>query len=292
MATEPPPRSRHALTFLALGRSIRIECSHAALRGYFEVNFGAMAAPLRDTTPGLDYRIESRAPGSYSLDRNGVQVCTVANPDELVFLLEQDLTVELQKQRSDLYFLHSASIERDGKACLLAAESGSGKSTTTWGLLHHGFRYLSDELSPIDLSTLRVVPYPHALCLKQEPPPAYALPAAAIRVGRRINIPTHALPGATVSWPCAIGAVFLVKHRPGLAAPEMRAVTRAEASAHLYVTALNALAHPSHGLDAVVRIAEQAPCFAVESADLEATCKLIGSTFDDVVGGRVEATRS
>ena len=288
MPSKDLPRSTHALSLLVLARSVRIECTHSGLRGHIEDNLGAMAAPLRDASPDLDYRIAESTPGLFSLDRNGVHVCEVGNPDDLVFLLEQDLTVELQKQRSDLYFLHSATLERHGKACLLAAESGSGKSTTAWGLLHHGFRYLSDELSPIDLGSMRVFPYPHALCLKREPPPAYALPAATIRVGHRLHIPTHALPGATLSWPCVVGAVFLVKHQPMLNAPELRAVTRAEASAHLYVNALNALAHPSHGLDAVVRIAEHAPCFAVESADLAATCALIASTFDEVIGCEVE----
>ena len=286
------PRSTHALSLLVLGRTVRIDCPHPGLRGHIDDNFGAMAAPMRDTAPDLDYRIEARAPGRFALDRNGTHVCEVGNPDDLVFLLEQDMTVELQKQRSDLYFLHSAALERQGKACLLAAESGSGKSTTAWGLLHHGFRYLSDELSPIDLGSMRVFPYPHALCLKREPPPAYGLPAATTRVGHRIHIPTQALPGATLSWPCVVAAVFLVKHRPHLDAPELRPVTRAEASAHLYVTALNALAHPSHGLDAVVRIAEHAPCFAVESANLAATCALIASTFDEVIGCEAETGRA
>ena len=30
----------------------------------------------------------------------------------------------------------------------------------TWALSHHGFRYLSDELAPIDPGTLRVHPFP------------------------------------------------------------------------------------------------------------------------------------
>ena len=118
------------------------------------------------------------------------------------------------------------------------------------------------------------------------PPPDYALPATALRVGRRIHVPTDALPGATLSWPCALGAVFLVKHRPDLAAPELRAVSRAEASAYLYVNALNALAHPSRGLDAVVRIAEQVPCFSIDATELAATCAVIGSAFDDVIANR------
>jgi len=45
------------------------------------------------------------------------------------------LTIELQKLRSDLYFLHAAVLGFKGKACLLVAPSGGGKSLTTWGVI-------------------------------------------------------------------------------------------------------------------------------------------------------------
>ena len=198
-----------------------------------------------------------------------------------MFLLEKDLTVELQKRRPDLYFLHSAALERKGKACLLAADSGSGKSTTTWGLLHHGFAYLSDELSPVDLDSMRVFPYPHALCLKQVPPPDYPLPAETIDLGRTLHVPVRSLPSETITEPLPLGAVFLVKYCPRLAAPELRAISAAEAGARLYLTALNALSHPNRGLDAAVGIAEHVPCFAIHSAALPATCALIRSALLD-----------
>jgi len=283
MGTDALTPTTRALSFQILGQTVRVECAQAVLRHYLTVNFGAMKASSGDVGPKLEYRVETRPTGSLALFRDGLEVAADEGPDEMLFLVEQDATIELQKRRSDLYFLHSAAIERHGKACLLAAESGSGKSTTTWGMLHHGFGYLSDELSPIDLDSMRVFPYAHALCLKRAPPPEYALPAESLHVGKRIHIPTDALPGPTISRPCALGAVFLVKHRPDLAEPALRQVSRAEASAYLYVNALNALAHPSHGLDAVVRIAECVPCFSVDTAELAATCELISNTVDQVV---------
>ncbi len=276
--------SVQSLRFLILGQHVRVECCDAELRRGLIVNFGAMAAANDRTPPDLDYRISSgTTPGAFSLIREGQTACEGSNPGDLLFLLEKDVTVELQKRRSDLFFLHAAAIAWRGWACLLAAESGSGKSTTTWGLLHHGFHYLSDELSPIDLHSMRVFPYPHALCLKQPPAAAYRLPAGALDLGGTISIPARTLPSATVSGPRPLGAVFLVTHRPDLSAPNMRVVAPAEASARLYVTALNALAHPNRGLDAVIRISEAVPCFAVSSAELSATCALIGSTVERVI---------
>jgi hypothetical protein len=285
--------SKHSLYFLILGQRVRVDCADPALRRLVAVNYGAMAAPDEDVAPDLHYRVTNGGTSpSFSLQRKGQVALDGADPGHLLFLLAEDITVELQKKRADLFFLHSAAIAWQGKACLLAAESGGGKSTTTWGLLHHEFRYLSDELSPIDLDSMRVYPYPRALCLKQSPAPAYPLPGNAVHLGRSIYIPVGSLPRADVSGPRPLGAVFLVRHCPGLSAPNLRPLGPSEASARLYVTALNALAHPNHGLDAVVRISKHVPCFALASADLSATCALIRSTVEQAITGRFEAGKT
>jgi hypothetical protein len=200
----------------------------------------------------------------------------------LLFVLEKEITVELQRRRADLFFLHSAAIEWRHGACLLAAESGGGKSTTTWGMLHHGFRYLGDELSPIDLDSMMVLPYPHALCLKQAPPPDYPLPDDSVDLGRTIHVPVRALPGGFVTGPRPLRAVLLLRHSPGPGSPSMHSISTAEAGARLYVSALNALAHDNHGLDAVVKIVKHAPCFSVSTGDLSATCSMIRASLDQI----------
>jgi hypothetical protein len=113
--------------------------------------------------------------------------------------------------------------------------------------------------------------------LKQRPPIPYGLPEQAIDLGRTIHVPAESLPGpvASAAWP--IGAAFLITHRPDLVAPELRELSAAEAGARLYTTALNLLAHPNHGLDAIVHVAQHVPCFALDSADLSSTCALIRS---------------
>ena len=89
---------------------------------------------------------------------------------EFLYLFDRELTIELQKLRPDLYFVHGAALEYEGKVCLLVGPSKSGKSVTTWALLNEGFRYLSDELAPVDPKTLDVYPYPRALWLRRRSP--------------------------------------------------------------------------------------------------------------------------
>jgi HprK-related kinase A len=64
--------------------------------------------------------------------------------------------------------IHSAVLERNGKALLLPGEPGSGKSTLCAALAFSGWRLLSDELSVINPMTHEVHPYPRPISLKNE----------------------------------------------------------------------------------------------------------------------------
>ena len=151
-------------------------------------------------------------------------------------------------------------------------------SCAGWGLLHHGFNYLSDELAPIDLDTLEVLPYSHALCLKRRPPPPYRLPAEALDLGRTIHVPTRFLPSVCRLDPCPLRAVFFMSQDSRVREPGLHRVSTAEAAARLYVSTLNALAHEACGIDAVLRVASHVSCFVLQAGDLESTCKLIAAT--------------
>jgi len=275
----------HPLCFQVLGRSVRIDCADSALRAVLAANYAAMVE-LKESGPfDLHYHVRrNRQPPGFALSRADTSTGSAVNAGDLLYLLERDLVVQLQTMLPELLFLHSAALDLRGKACLLVGESGAGKSTTTWALLHHDFRYLSDELSPIDIKTLQVHAYPHALCLKQRPPSPYSLPGDALDLGRTTHVPTGAMPKSAVLEPRPIAALFLVKYSPGLDAPGLCTLEAAEASAHLYASALNALAHPNHGLNAVVRLAENVPCFALAPADLPSTCALIRSAMESATG--------
>lgn len=243
-----------------------------------------MAVPEASGSADLEYRIvEDRPRATYRLLRDGSAPIDAHGHDDLLFVLEKDIVIEIQRRRAELYFLHSAVLERHNRAFLFAADSGSGKSTTTWALLHHGFRYLSDELAPIDLPAMKVSPYPRGLCLKQRPPAPYALPRETIDLGRTLHVPTSQLPsGPLIDEPVSIGGVFLVQYCPELNAPELRRMSPAEAGSRLYVVALNALAHPNRGLDAAIRIATSVPCFRISTSVLPATCASICAAVDEI----------
>jgi HprK-related kinase A len=64
--------------------------------------------------------------------------------------------------------LHAAVVERGGRALILPAPPGSGKSTLCAALVSRGWRLLSDELTLLDVAALRIVPLPRPISLKNE----------------------------------------------------------------------------------------------------------------------------
>jgi HprK-related kinase A len=64
--------------------------------------------------------------------------------------------------------LHGAVLEHGGRALLLPAPPGSGKSTLCAALVSRGWRLLSDELTLIQPDTGEIVPLVRAISLKNE----------------------------------------------------------------------------------------------------------------------------
>jgi hypothetical protein len=261
-----PSTSVLGLTILECG--VRVHCPDASVAELVAANWSTLRVEGQQGSPVvLDYSIvRSESPDSFEIRRNDDVRIHVSGASDLLFGLEKDLTIELQMKRPELLFLHAAALDLDGRATLLVAASGSGKSTTAWALLHHGFGYMSDELAPVDLATMTVRAYPHALCLKADPPGPYALPEATIRTSRTLHVPTAALPQPPVRSPRPLHAiVFLEAEGDG----PFRPMGAAEAATRLYTNALNLLAHPAAGLDAAIAVARRARCFELHRSDLD-----------------------
>jgi hypothetical protein len=253
--------------FEIFDRRIRFRCPDAHVERLLTHNWSTLSVADAASPVALEYSIvRAGGPDGFEIHRDEVKL-PVTGASGLIFGVEKDVTIELQKLRHDLFFLHAAALDWDGRAVLLVAESGSGKSTAAWALLHHGFRYLSDELAPVDLALMTVHAYPHALCLKSDPPGGYPLPAATLRTARTLHVSTADLPEPPVRAPRVIDAIVFLNPQavPRATARPMRA---AEAATRLYVNALNLLAHPGAGLDAVIEIARSARSFEVGRSDL------------------------
>jgi len=81
-------------------------------------------------------------------------------------LLEWGLNYAIATRAHQYCLLHSAVLERNGRALILPALPGSGKSTLCAALMHRGWRLLSDEFGMVRPETGELVPMPRVIPLK------------------------------------------------------------------------------------------------------------------------------
>ena len=81
-------------------------------------------------------------------------------------MLEWGLNWVISSHAHDCLVLHAAVVERGGRALVLAADPGSGKSTLCAALVHRGWRLLSDELTLVSLADGTVQPIARPISLK------------------------------------------------------------------------------------------------------------------------------
>lgn len=257
---------------------VRITCDNDDLYRVLDKNFEQMRSS--GNACQLDYNIQRDVTTSRIIvQRPEHGFCAEAtNSGEMIYVLEADLVVQLQLLRPDLLFLHSAVVSKGDSALLITGPSGAGKSTTCWGLINHGYRYLSDELAPVDLDAMSVSPYAHALCMKKPPPAAYPVPDNTLVTERGVHIPPSKMPTMVVSAGLPIGALLFVEYRADADRAKISRIDGAEAAARLYPNVLNALAHSDDGLDAVVGLTRNISCHRVTAADLNDTCDVIERT--------------
>jgi hypothetical protein len=259
----------------ACGCTVHIECADEEIRELIEVAFGALIVPpfgLRSEPTGR-YQIQRDNTGQrfYVRDFDG-SVAHIDDADRLLWHLDKSLTIALQHQRPDLYFVHAAAVSLAGGVGVLAAPPGTGKSTLTVALLERGFTYLSDELAPIDVGTRSVHRYAHAVNLKSPPPDPLRLPRGTVAMGRRFHVPTRLFSEAVAGEEPLLLVAFIFPERSSEPSATCRRIAPSVAAAHLVANGLNGLAHRNDGLDVAVALARLVPCFQINIGDLSAAC--------------------
>jgi hypothetical protein len=121
-------------------------------------------------TDGHTVRIGEAAPHWFRLSTDGESIQVSATPDVLYReMLLWTTPVTVAAVQSGALALHAAAVDLDGGAVLLAAPSGSGKTTTATAFLDRGLRVLSEDLTCCRVeSGVQVLPGPGLVKLRHD----------------------------------------------------------------------------------------------------------------------------
>lgn len=173
--------------------------------------------------------------------------------------------------------VHAGVVERGGRAMLLPASPGSGKSTLCAALAHAGWRLLSDEFAIVDPKTSEIVPIPRPIALKG---PSIGIIGARVRDGRfgaaltdlEQRVASHLAPPATavaMQHVRGLAAWIIVPKWKAGAAFTLEPVERARMTAHLADSSFNYNMVGPAGFDRLVDLVDASTCGALTYSDLD-----------------------
>jgi HprK-related kinase A len=140
----------------------------AQLYGQFEVRspHEAFADFHVSVDPPRGLRRWVRPQVSFALD--GVPPFKPLPVDQAFPMLEWGLNWCVSTRAHQYLIIHAGVVEKNGRAAILPAPPGSGKSTLTAALMLSGWRLLSDELTLIDRKSGLLHPLPRPVSLKNQ----------------------------------------------------------------------------------------------------------------------------
>jgi HprK-related kinase A len=191
-------------------------------------------------------------------------------------LLEWGINYALASRLFCYLLLHAGVVERGGRALVMPAMPGSGKSTLTAALTLRGFRLLSDEFGVVRPADSQVIALLRPLALKNESIDVIARFAPEAAIGPRFpkthkGTVAHLAPQAE-HWearnaPARPALVVFPRFDPS-AAVELQPVARARAFARLAVNSFNYHALGPDGFEALIRLVKRSRCWTLRYGDL------------------------
>jgi hypothetical protein len=215
----------------------------------------------------------------YELLRNGRPVGRVSSIGLLVDLLVRDTTNEVVSTTA-YAAVHAAAAAREGRAVILPAPGGHGKTTTVAALVRGGWDFLTDEVTLISREDGLVYPFPRPLSispgsiglltgLKDQIPPE---PASYRHYDHHVS-PDDLRP-RSLSGPVRVALIVFPSYARG-AATTLTRISRAEALIELLRGTFNLDLLRRDAVGPLARVVERAPCYRLSIGAIEPAVRAI-----------------
>lgn len=231
-------------------------------------------------------RLAGKRQARFSSD--GLAAFTTLPATQAFHMVEWGLNWAVTAHAHQYIVYHAAVLERGGRALVLPAPPGSGKSTLTAALAQRGWRLMSDELALLDPRDGRLYGLARpvnlknqAIALMREFAPGAVLtepvPDTLKGTLSLMKAPSDAL--ARVRESALPAWVVVPGYEPG-AEPRLEALPKAQAHLLLAEQAFNYDIHGADGFDATADLVDRCDCLAFTYSRLDDAVRV----FDELAG--------
>jgi len=241
--------------------------------------------PLADDAEFIDFEIGVDAPSwlrrwlrpKIVFTFDGYEPFLPTPSNQAIVVFEWGFNWSIATTAHHYLVIHSGAVELNGRAAILPALPGSGKSTLCAAMVHRGWRLLSDEMALVSMADGRIDPLARPVSLKNE----------SIEVIRRfapeavISPPTPDTAKGTVALMKAPTASVVRKREPATPAwiifPKFqrdapaRLEPRSKADTFLEIgeNAFNYSVHGRRGFETLGDMIDACDCFDLAYGDLD-----------------------
>ncbi|HIE04775.1 MAG TPA: hypothetical protein EYP61_08455 [Candidatus Latescibacteria bacterium] len=206
--------------------------------------------------------------------------------EELVPALERLAEARMVRALWDRPVFHAGVVAKDDIGVILPAEPGGGKTSLVTALLELGFEYLSDEFAILDLESMTVLPFPKALCFKEEGMELFPhLKSRSLRVewdmGGRMGRIWYLDPsdsGFKVSGKVRRVDYVVFPERDGTEGAEV--ISKAKAALKLAENLLNFESFGRDVLDVVLKVVNRAECLRLRTGSPQDGAQVINDLLE------------
>jgi len=223
-----------------------------------------------DTLPIAGTLTVERDGGQYRLVRDH----QIAIPTDAILPIVRRVvhavTDMLMEARRDLLWFHAGAVAHGERAVLLPGLPGRGKSTLVGNLCMQGWRYLSDEIAPLDYTSGMIMAYPQTPWMRRDigedlpESRLYELPKTAVAI----------TPDMVCRQPMPVGVVICPDFRRG-AAPELVPCSPATAVLKLLQSCVNFAEHREQAIAYLQRLVLDIPVYTLVFSDGQAAARLV-----------------
>jgi HprK-related kinase A len=211
------------------------------------------------------------------LDHDGAEPFTPLPLNQAFAMMEWAMNWCVTSRVQSCLVIHAAVIEKNGRAAILPAPPGSGKSTLCAALIHRGWRLLSDELTLVRLDSGEVMGLARPVSLKNAsievirnwaPNAVFTQPVRDTAKGTVAHMKAPADSIARAGEPARPAWVVFPRYVTG-AAPELTPIPKARAFLRVAENAFNYSQLGEAGFHAVAKLIDRSASYDFHYSRLE-----------------------